>query len=122
VCALVDEDEAERGGGGSAEEGGEERPGRGRRGNGVDGESDGVDGEDVGEHPNRAQRVDVGDGGEDQERGGGDRRGGRGGAEACVEGFNTELAHHCLINQLGRIERAIMELSELGEVEGIQGI
>jgi hypothetical protein len=119
VRALVDENEAERGGGGSAGEGGKERPGRGHKGNEVDGESDGVGGEDVGEHPNRTQRVGIGDGGEDQERGGGAHRGG---VEACVEGFDAELAHHCLINRLCQIERAIMELSEIGEVEGIQGI
>jgi len=87
VRAPVDEEAAERGCGG---EGVEEVPGPGGGGDGVDGEADGVGGEDVGEDPDGAERIGVGGRGEDQERGGG----ARGGAEARVEGVDPELAHH----------------------------
>jgi len=92
VRAPVDEDEAERrGGGGGSREGGEERPGGGGGSDGVDGEADGVGGEDVRQRPHRAERVGVGGRREDQDRrrGGGARRRRRRRAEARVEGVDA---------------------------------
>ena len=117
--APVDEDEAERGGGGG--EGGEEGGRGGGGGDGVDGEADGVGGEDVRQHPDRAQRVGVGRRREDQERGrracGRRRRG----AEARVEGVDAELPHHRRrINRGdGIVGRRSSDSERLGGIGGI---